>query len=173
MKTSMVLARDLFGVIGVNGDLPWHCPADLALFKDLTHGKAIIMGSKTWESLPIKPLPGRVNIVITNDVTKITGADAVVNSVERAIEAAKLFEHKATAMVFIGGASIYEQVLGYVDEVHVSEMNLIAASNEGDDVTLFPHDLEDMDFVLVSRTPFHESETGKFLFTHDHYARPQ
>lgn len=74
---AIVVARAANGVIGRDGDLPWRLKSDLALFKANTLGKPIIMGRKTWESLPRKPLPGRTNIVLTRDQS-FEAAGAVV-----------------------------------------------------------------------------------------------
>ena len=64
---ALVVARAANGVIGRDGDLPWRLKSDLALFKANTLGKPIIMGRKTWDSLPRKPLPGRMNVVLSRD----------------------------------------------------------------------------------------------------------
>jgi dihydrofolate reductase len=67
MKLHLIFARSRNGVIGRDGDLPWHLPEDLAHFKRMTLGCPVIMGRKTWDSLPVKfrPLPGRANVVVT------------------------------------------------------------------------------------------------------------
>ena len=66
MHVHLIWAQDKNGVIGVNGQLPWHIPEDLYNFKRLTSGHPIVMGRKTWESLPFKPLPNRRNIVLSS-----------------------------------------------------------------------------------------------------------
>ncbi len=63
---TVIIARDTqTGIIGVNGDLPWYLPRDLAFFKCITNSATVMMGRKTWDSLPLKPLPDRVNVVVT------------------------------------------------------------------------------------------------------------
>ena len=69
MSLTLILARAANGVIGKGGGIPWHISDDLQRFKALTMGKTIVMGRKTWDSLPKKPLPGRRNIVVTRDDT--------------------------------------------------------------------------------------------------------
>jgi dihydrofolate reductase len=93
-KISLVVAVSRNGVIGRDGGLPWHISSDLKRFKEITMGKPIIMGRKTWESLPKRPLPGRRNIVLTRAAQKIReGADTVSSPkealalVEGAVEA--------------------------------------------------------------------------------------
>ena len=109
-------------VIGRDNQLPWHLPADLKHFKALTLGKPIIMGRKTWDSLPerFRPLPGRRNIVITRQ------ADWSENGAQRAsslAEALQLCEQDAPATVWVmGGGQIYAQALPLADRVEVTEI---------------------------------------------------
>ena len=118
------------GVIGVDNRLPWQLPADLKRFRELTTGHAVIMGRKTWESLPAKfrPLPGRRNIVVTrNDSFRAEGA-TVTTSLPDAIAAASGDE----AFV-IGGAELYKAALPLADRLQLTEID---ATYEGD--TWFP-----------------------------------
>jgi dihydrofolate reductase len=104
-RLHLIYARAANGVIGINGTLPWHLPEDLAHFKRTTLGCPVIMGRKTWDSLPPKfrPLPGRANIVITRQADwKETGAQRASNL----REALQLCEHEANIWV-IGGAQLY------------------------------------------------------------------
>jgi dihydrofolate reductase len=118
------------GVIGIDNRLPWQLPADLKHFKELTTGHAVIMGRKTWESLPEKfrPLPGRRNIVVTrNDSFRAEGATVSI-SLPDAIAAANGDE----AFV-IGGAELYKAALPLADRLQLTEID---AAYEGD--TWFP-----------------------------------
>ncbi|MBA3059708.1 MAG: dihydrofolate reductase [Gammaproteobacteria bacterium] len=127
MKLHLILARARNGVIGVNGQLPWHLPEDMAHFKRATMGSPVIMGRKTWESLPTKfrPLPGRLNIVVTRqDHWQAEGA-----LVARGLpEACALCPPESSAWV-IGGAELYAQALALADAALVTE---IEADFEGD-----------------------------------------
>ena len=113
-------------VIGINNKLPWHLPADLAWFKQNTLNKPIVMGRKTWESLPFRPLPGRVNIIVSrnenyrplNTKNKIVEEALVVDSVNSAIKKAE--SENLSELVFIGGAMLYEQVLNKVDTLYLT-----------------------------------------------------
>ena len=104
--------------IGRQGDLLCHLPADMKHFKEVTMGNSIVMGRKTFESFPRRPLPGRQNIVITRNADwQYTGV-TVVHSLEDAIAAAE------TDTVFIiGGAQVYEQALPLVDVLHLTQIH--------------------------------------------------
>ena len=124
MKLSLVVAMAANGVIGRDNRLPWHLPADLKHFKQLTTGKPILMGRKTWESIG-RPLPERTNIVITRD-TDYTAADCVVvHSVDAALRAA---EHHDEVMI-IGGSELYRQLLPQVSTIYLTRVH---ADIEGD-----------------------------------------
>ena len=110
-----IVASDANGAIGRQGDLLCHLPADMKHFKEVTMGHSIVMGRKTFESFPRRPLPGRQNIVITRNRQWQYPSVTVAHSVEDAISAA------ATDDVFIiGGADIYEQTLPLVDVLHLT-----------------------------------------------------
>ena len=90
---TLIVAVAENGVIGVNGALPWHIPEDLKRFKALTLGKPMIMGRKTWDSLPRRPLPGRTNIVVTRDNAFRAEGALIVHSVKEALTLAEAFPH--------------------------------------------------------------------------------
>lgn len=114
------------GVIGIDNRLPWRLPADLQHFKSLTLGHTVIMGRKTWESLPekIRPLPGRRNIVVTRDGGYCAEGATVATSLPAAISAADSDE----AFV-IGGAELYAAALPLADRLQLTEID---ATFEGD-----------------------------------------
>src|SRR3569832_1343705 len=95
---TLIVAVAENGVIGVNGGLPWHIPEDLKRFKALTLGKPTIMGRKTWDSLPKKPLPGRTNIVVTRDKSFRADGALVAHSVKESLTLAER-EQPAEIMV--------------------------------------------------------------------------
>ena len=121
MKLNLILARARNGVIGNNGQLPWHLPEDMAHFKRLTMGSPVIMGRKTWESLPLRfrPLPGRLNIVVTRQVDW-QGEGALV--AHGLLDACALCPPESTAWV-IGGADLYAQALALADAAVVTEID--------------------------------------------------
>ncbi len=112
----LIAAVSQNGVIGDGNTIPWYVPEDFKHFKRTTLNHSIIMGSSTWISLPVKPLPMRENIVISGS-----------NRYDNAIMATSINDavSKATMpIMFIGGASIYEQVIDIVDELIISEINI-------------------------------------------------
>jgi dihydrofolate reductase len=140
MKLSIVVAMAANCVIGRDNQLPWHLPADLKHFKQLTTGKPILMGRKTWESIG-RPLPERTNIVITRDTDYTAAGCVVVHSLEAALRAV---EHNEEAMV-IGGSELYRQVLPEVSTIYLTRVH---ADIEGD--TFFP-ELGDSEWREVER----------------------
>ena len=127
MPLHMIYARARNGVIGKQGQLPWHLPEDLAHFKRTTLGQAVVMGRVTWESLPEKfrPLPGRTNVVVSRQTSfKATGAQ-VVSSLEAAMA---LFPTNEVVWL-IGGAQLYAQALASASQIVVTEID---ADFEGD-----------------------------------------
>ena len=129
-KFSLIVARANNGVIGRDGDLPWHLPTDLKLFKSITLGKPVLMGRKTWESLPF-PLPGRPNLVLTRDVGyKAPKAEVFsdLNSfVARGYELAGLTG--ADEIMVIGGAQLYRTLMPHIDRQYITQ---ILAEPKGD-----------------------------------------
>ena len=123
----LVWAQAANGVIGADGVLPWHLPEDLARFKALTLGSTVVMGRKTWDSLPprFRPLSGRRNIVVTRDPQWVAEGAERAGSIAKALElAAEPLEPTApvTAWV-IGGGEIYRAALGYATTLSVTEVD--------------------------------------------------
>lgn len=118
---ALVLAMADNGVIGVDGRIPWRIPEDMRRFKALTLGKPCIMGRKTWQSLPRRPLPGRTNIVVTRDSDFAGDGAVVVRSVDEALARARE-ENRAEIMV-IGGGEIYRAALCRAGVIHLTEVH--------------------------------------------------
>ncbi len=115
------------GVIGSKGGLPWRIPEDLKRFKALTLGKPCIMGRRTWDSLPRKPLPGRTNIVVTRDPQFRAEGATLAHSFDEALRLARA-ESPQEIMV-IGGEAIFAAALPIANRIYLTE---IAANPEGD-----------------------------------------
>ena len=141
MQTTIIVARSKNGVIGKDGDLPWHLPEDLKRFKSLTTDHAIIMGRKTWDSIG-RPLPNRQNIVITRDSTKQFEGATLAPTLDAALEIVE--PHRSPFI--IGGSEIYRLAL---DVTQTIEMTLIDAEVDGD--TFFP-DLNPNDWEEIKRS---------------------
>ena len=121
MKLHLIFARAANGVIGINNTLPWHLPEDMAHFKQLTMGCPVIMGRKTWDSLParFRPLPGRLNIVVTRQGGWQAEGALRADSIE---QACTLCPADSDAWV-IGGAEIYAQALPLASTAVVTEID--------------------------------------------------
>lgn len=126
---SLIVAHDKNRVIGLNNDMPWHLPGDLAYFKRITMGKPIIMGRNTFESIG-KPLPGRKNIIITRNLNYEVPGSIVVHSLEEALKVAET-EHEE--IMIIGGQQIFTEALPLADRLYVTRID---QEFEGD--TFFP-----------------------------------
>jgi dihydrofolate reductase len=127
MALNLIFARARNGVIGKDNTLPWHLPEDLAHFKQTTLGQPVVMGRKTWESLPPKfrPLPGRTNIVVTRQTDWKADGAVVTHSIEEAVQ-----HCAADAQVWvIGGAEVYAQAMPLATRAVITEID---ADYEGD-----------------------------------------
>jgi dihydrofolate reductase len=146
-RVGLIWAEAHGGVIGASGTMPWHVPEDLAHFKEVTLGAPVVMGRRTWESLPerFRPLPGRENIVITRQTGWAADGARTADSVAAAL--AGLDE----AWV-IGGGEIFREVVGAADRLEVTELDLdvpgdaFAPSRDG--------------FRLVTQGDWQTSRTG-------------
>jgi dihydrofolate reductase len=121
-RLGLIFARSRNGVIGKNNQLPWHLPEDLAHFKQITSGHPVIMGRKTWDSLPprFRPLPGRLNIVITRQNHWRAEGAQTAHSLKDALDA--LLPNQQAWV--IGGAEIYQQALPLACRAEVTELDL-------------------------------------------------
>jgi dihydrofolate reductase len=154
LPLAFVLAVADNGVIGKDGKVPWRIPEDLAHFKKMTLGHAIIMGRGTWDEVG-KPLPGRRNIVVSRTVSALPGAE-VTSSLEQAIALARETDDEPRV---IGGAQIYRAALPFATRIYLTEVH---RSPDGD--TFFHLDrtgfretsrvrgaTEDVEFVTLER----------------------
>jgi dihydrofolate reductase len=130
-KLTLVVAVAKNGVIGRGGALPWRLSSDMKHFKAATMGKPVLMGRKTWDSLPKKPLPGRQNLVLTRDVDFQAEGGWVYTDLAAMLAAARAMADAAGVeeACVIGGAQLYNAVLPQADRVILTEVDL---SPEGD-----------------------------------------
>ena len=141
------VARSLNGVIGRDNDLPWRLKSDLAIFKARTMGKPVIMGRKTWDSLPRKPLPGRMNIVLSQDGSFEPPQAVVCESFNEALSMGReqAEEDGVDEVCVIGGRAIFELALPRAKRLYLTE---VQAQVEGD--VRFP-DFDEGAWTEVSR----------------------
>ncbi len=143
MILSLIVAMDRNRLIGANGQLPWHLPDDMAWFKKQTMGKPVIMGRRTWESIPMRfrPLPGRKNIVVSRNPNFRAEGGVVVTSPEDALAVAE----GANEVMVIGGATLYRY---FLPRAHRIYLTLVDGVFDGD--TYFPP-LDWAEWRIVSR----------------------
>ena len=148
---SLIAAIARNRVIGNDNQLLWHLPGDMRHFRETTRGKPVIMGRKTWESLPEKfrPLPGRLNIVVSRNPAYAALGATLATSLEDALKQVK----DADEAFVIGGADLYRQALPFAKRVYLTELT---ADFDGD--TSFP-DMPPEDWKEMSRSqPAEENE---------------
>lgn len=121
---SLVVARARNGVIGRDGALPWRIRGDLALFKALTLGKPVVMGRRTWDSLPRKPLPGRTNIVLSRDGAFAPTGAVTCDRWDEAMEIAReqAAEDGVDEVCVIGGEAVFALALPAARRLHLTEV---------------------------------------------------
>lgn len=162
MIISAIVARAANGVIGHDNDLPWRLRGDLQWFKKKTLGRHIIMGRKSFESLP-GILPGRVHIVITRDESYFHTDCIVRHSIDEALQYAH--EQGETEAFFIGGGRVYEQTQQLWDRLYLTEVH---AEPQGD--TFFP-DIDLDAFSLTYSESHPADEKNQYPFTCNVYER--
>jgi len=159
--TAGPIARAKNGVIGRDGKLPWRLKSDLAIFRAVTMGKPVIMGRKTWDSLPKKPLIGRTNIVLSRDGSfEPKGALACEDFIDAvAIAREQAEDEGASEVCVIGGVSLFELALPRARRIYLTEVD---AEVEGD-VTLPPLDESRWSEVRAQR--YEASDDDEYAFT--------
>ncbi len=122
----LVWAQSTSGVIGRGGDIPWRVPEDLARFKQVTMGHTVVMGRRTWDSLPtgVRPLPGRRNVVLSRQTDFVADGALVVGSIEKALTAAETW--------VIGGGQIYLLALSHATRCEVTEVDIDLPRDDDD-----------------------------------------
>ena len=170
LRLVLIAAVARNGVIGHAGDLLWRLPEDMAFFRRTTMGHPVVMGRKTWDSVPVKfkPLPGRTNIVITRQRGWSEPGAIAVHDLEEALAGARAVVQPdpADPRVFvIGGAQLYAQVLPRADELLLTEID---RDFEGD--AHFPAWRRD-DFVETARERHHAAPPNDFDFEFATYRR--
>ena len=157
MSVSLIAAIGRNNELGRNNDLIWHFKEDMKFFKETTVGSTVIMGRKTFESLP-KALPKRRNIVITSDKSYQAEGAEIVSSVDEALKASQ-----GERVFVIGGAKVYCEMLGFCDKLYLTE---IESECENAD-TFFPS----FDKSLYTREVLNEYTVDSVSFSHVLYTK--
>jgi len=157
---SMIAAVAQNMAIGLNNQLLWYIPEDLKRFKQITQGSTVIMGRKTWESLKIKPLPNRDNIVLTNTQLLKTSNIYIAKSIEEALK----FCNPDKENFIIGGEMIYRVFLPIAQKLYITRINADFMAD-----TYFPE--IDQSWKLIAKEDGHSEKDLPFTFTYLTYQR--
>lgn len=146
-----IVAMGRGGEIGFRGDMPWHLPEDLRHFKAITTGHPVIMGRATWDSLPTRPLPGRLNIVISRRDFNSSDNVKFVNSIQQALDLCPA----ASDPFIIGGATIYESSMPLLQRIYVTRIDADFAQAD----TFFPP-IVPQEWQIAESSETFESKAG-------------
>ena len=147
--------------IGKDNELLWHISEDLKRFKRLTFGNTVIMGKKTWESLPRKPLAGRKNIVLTDDPQEIIDGSVTAYSINDALDKCE----KKEEIFIIGGGSIYRQFMPIADRLYITHVHKKAPAD-----IYFP-EIDLSIWEIVEKEEFIASENNTIPYTYTVYKK--
>lgn len=162
MHISLVAAASENNVIGDENEIPWHLPDDMKFFREITEGKPIVMGRKTFESIG-RPLPKRHNIIISRQHDYDAPGCDVVSSLEEALELAE--EDHSDEICVIGGGQIYKQAMELADRIYLTRVH---ATVDGD--TFFP-EIHEEDWEEVHREEHPKDSQHDYAFTIIHYEK--
>jgi dihydrofolate reductase len=147
--------------IGKDNELLWHISEDMKRFKKLTFGNTVIMGKKTWESLPRRPLPGRKNIVLTDIPEECIDCSVTAYSIEDALGKC----NNEDEVFVIGGGSIYRQFMPIADRLYITHVHKNAPAD-----AYFP-EIDPNTWKVVEREEYSENESGNIPYTYIVYER--
>lgn len=147
--------------IGKDNELLWHISEDLKRFKKLTSGNAVIMGKKTWESLPRRPLPGRKNIVLTDDPNESIENSVTAYSIDDALDKCG----PAEEIFIIGGGSIYRQFMPIADRLFITHVHKKAPAD-----IYFP-EIDRSIWEIIEKEEFKTDESNNIPYTYTIYER--
>jgi dihydrofolate reductase len=169
MKISIIAAIGKNNEIGKNNSLLWHMPNDLKHFKEITSGKTIIMGRKTFESIG-RPLPNRRNIIITRDANYSKNLPLeqieIAHSLDEALEKANLGAELPSEVFVIGGAEIYRQMIEKAEKLYITQIE----AEDKDADSFFPI-INKTKWKEIKREKFSSDEKNKFDYTFVEYEK--
>lgn len=163
MQIECIVAVSSNGIIGVNNTLPWHLPADLKRFKSITMGHPIVMGRRTFESLPAGPLPGRLNVIVTHNAHFRAEGCMVLHKPDEVFTQLAQYEK----VFVIGGASLFTEFLSLSKVLHLT---VIHQTFEGDTHFIYPPNAE---WRLVEAEQHQPDEKNKYNYTFQTYTRSE
>jgi dihydrofolate reductase len=149
--------------IGKDNELLWHISEDLKRFKKLTSGNAVIMGKKTWESLPRRPLPGRKNIVLTDDPNESIENSVTAYSIDDALDKCG----PAEEIFIIGGGSIYRQFMPIADRLFITHVHKKAPAD------IFFPEIDRSVWKIIEKEEFKTDESNSIPYTYTVYGRKE
>jgi dihydrofolate reductase len=149
--------------IGKDNELLWHISEDLKRFKKLTSGNAVIMGKKTWESLPRRPLPGRKNIVLTDDPNESIENSVTAYSIDDALDKCG----PAEEIFIIGGGSIYRQFMPIADRLFITHVHKKAPAD------IFFPEIDRSVWEIIEKEEFKTDESNSIPYTYTVYERKE
>ncbi len=158
---TIIVATDRNGGIGYRNNLLAHLPGDLKRFRKITMGHCLIMGKKTWESLPKKPLPGRENIVLTDNELDCFDCAATAGSIDEALKMCS----QGREIFIIGGGSVYRQFMPLADRLLVTHIH-----KEFQADTFFPEIRPD-EWYISEQEDYLTDAPGELSFTYTSYLR--
>lgn len=155
-KITLIAACAENGCIGINNAMPWHLPEDFAFFRNYTTGKPVIMGRKTWESLPKKPLQGRRNIVVSRRADYPADGAEVMPDLQTALAACA----EDAEIIIMGGAQIYTEAMPAATDLRITEVGLNVAGD-----AFFPK-ISSSDWQEISREAHTAANGTGYAFVH-------
>lgn len=160
MISIIVAVSDDWG-IGKDNDLLWHISEDLKRFKRLTTGNAVVMGKRTWESLPRRPLPNRKNVVLTDVRNETIDGAVTVYSIEEALKSCE----QDKEIFIIGGGSIYRQFMSIADRLYITHVH------KKTDADIYFPEIDQSVWEVIDQEEFAVSETNAIPYTYVIYER--
>jgi dihydrofolate reductase len=163
MNFELIFASDKNGVIGNNNTMPWHIPEDLQHFRQLTINNIVIMGRKTFESLPNGPLKDRINIVITKNPSSYTNTDSTIFAdMENVFDILKKPNNTNKKVFIIGGSEIYKLFFNYCGTIHHTQV--LIESTEQSNITVFIPDTHSLSLIDKSDVMFSKNNSIPFQY---------
>ncbi len=158
---TIIVATDRNNGIGYNNGLLAHIPGDLRRFRDITMGHCLIMGKRTWESLPRRPLPGRVNIVLTDNELDCFDCALTARSLEESLQMCE----PGKEIFIIGGGSVYHQFMPLADRLLITRMDAAFVAD-----TFFP-EVSPEEWVLTAEEHHGDDAADGFSYSYRTYMR--